>query len=52
MVKTTQTSVLLANTSLQSHLSIASSIAIDDELTSPSKTMKVIATNNTDRTFA
>jgi hypothetical protein len=52
MVKTTQTFVLLANTSLQSYLSVAGSIATDNELTSPSKTMKVTATNNTDGTFA
>jgi hypothetical protein len=52
MVKTTQTSVLPANTSLQSHLSVAGSMATDDELTSPSETMKVTATNNTDGTFA
>ena len=52
MIRTTQISVLLVNTSLQSHLSIACSIATNDELVSPSKTMKVIVTNNTDRTFA
>src|ERR1700730_305010 len=52
IVRTTQISVLPANTSLQSHLSVACSMATNDELASPSETMKVTATNNTDRTFA
>ncbi|KAF8847952.1 hypothetical protein BDZ45DRAFT_681561 [Acephala macrosclerotiorum] len=52
MVKTTQISVLPANTSLQSNLSVVRSMATDDELTSPSETMKVTLTNNTDGTFA
>ena len=52
MVKTRQTSVLPANTSLQSNLSVACSMATDNELTSPPEIMKVTATNNTDGTFA
>ncbi|PMD54986.1 uncharacterized protein K444DRAFT_666913 [Hyaloscypha bicolor E] len=52
MVKTTQISVLPANTSLQSNMSVVRSMATDDKLTSPSETMKVTPTNTTDGTFA
>lgn len=52
MVKTTQISVLPANISLRSHLSVACSMGTDDGLTSPSETMKATATNDTDETFA
>jgi hypothetical protein len=51
VVKTTQISVP-ANTFLQSHLPVTCSMATDDELTSPSKTIKITATNDTEGTFA
>ncbi|PVH70791.1 hypothetical protein DL98DRAFT_577699 [Cadophora sp. DSE1049] len=52
MVKTTQISVLPTNTSLQSLLSVACSMATEDESTSHSEPLKVTAANDTDGTFA